>query len=193
MPNPNEYLNLIIIVVLVVLALIALSSPSSKTRGRQALDKAESRGPVMYFSKNEGVMAVCTREAFEVALREHKEFLGAGSINSWDKVVLKPKATFTFSLTQPAHRPVHTGTARTFEHRVLPGLFRHVTGFDTFDPDVVRQDFLVRIRDALLHEDSRLFVPYSSNRSDFPLKDQHHHYGETTVAQLRKALGLEPQ
>lgn len=177
---------LVMVMFLIVLFYISWRSELPLKRGRLLIKRLENEEPVLYWNKDNKVIAVCTAGAFRDAKEEYFENLREGRISAFDRVVLKPVPTFTFAENNGVYRPVHAGLVEDF-YEMNERLFEMLTGESEKS---LRPGHYEEALDLLVREDERLFVPYSANPKDFPLTEQFRHYGSPSVEELRKAVGL---
>ncbi len=138
--------------------------------------RVEKLGTLLVTNKNQGVIAVCRKVDFDVALAKYWQKVYEGSVKSTDRISVRVSPTFTFYEESRLERPVHSGPAEALRQLEVD-LILKATGF--------RIQYCDRwLAYPLVQEDGRLFVPFSADNTS----DQLGFYDVTTVEEARAHL-----
>lgn len=151
-------------------------------RMKAAEEALRNSGISLVTRENQKVHAICTEQSLLTGLADYLDLLQAGKVKQWEKVVLKPKATFTFSAVEGDHRFIHTGTKQEAED-VLRRVICSVTGLDL--SELENRDSYNRLMRIIMKSDSRLYVPYSSGSDG---EADYRFYGQTTLAEFEARI-----
>lgn len=123
--------------------------------------------PQLIANMRDDVMAICSKESFDVAIQKHMDSVKAGNRRKYDKVIAYVlEGTCTFAGTVQTQRPIHIGIQKNLD-ALLSAVLIDPHGFNMEEICLVLKDRHLRqqIFEELYVRDSRLYVPFAGEYS----------------------------